>query len=270
MLLRTNFTFRSLGILAILLLGPSCSIRSIRSSIQPAIIISRPETTIQNKIDEIEPKNLTITTISAPVEDDISSDKIIEEAVASSEQKIKIPVEINEHVEQWINYYTVQDRVRFQRFLNRGQLCKDIVENVLEENDLPAELYYLAMIESGYRTDAHSHASAVGVWQFIAGTAQRYGLRIDNYVDERRDPKRATEAAAKYLRDLYNVFGSWHLAMAAYNAGEIRVLRAVFKGRTRNFWELVQSKVLPKRNSQLCSKIFSCYSYWTRSKEIRF
>lgn len=157
-----------------------------------------------------------------------------------SERKVRIPVELNEHVQRWITYFTERDRERFQRFLNRGQLYRDVVENVLEENDLPAELYYLAMIESGFRTDAHSHASAVGVWQFIPGTARRYGLRIDRYVDERRDPIRATEAAAKYLRDLYNVFGSWHLAMAAYNAGEIRVLRAVFKGRTRNFWELIK------------------------------
>lgn len=174
-----------------------------------------------------------------------------------SERKVKIPVELNEHVQRWISYFTEQDRERFQRFLNRGLLYKDVVENVLEENDLPAELYYLAMIESGFRTDARSHASAVGVWQFIAGTARRYGLRIDRYVDERKDPIRATEAAAKYLRDLYNVFGSWHLAMAAYNAGEIRVLRAVFKGRTRNFWELIQSKALPKETADYIPKFLA-------------
>lgn len=174
-----------------------------------------------------------------------------------SEKKIRIPVELNEHVQRWISYFTERDKERFQRFLNRGQLYRDVVENVLEENDLPAELYYLAMIESGFRTDAHSHASAVGVWQFIPGTARRYGLRIDRYVDERRDPIRATEAAAKYLRDLYNVFGSWHLAMAAYNAGEIRILRAVFKGRTRNFWELIQSKSLPKETADYIPKFLA-------------
>lgn len=174
-----------------------------------------------------------------------------------SEKKIRIPVELNEHVQRWIAYFTERDRERFQRFLNRGQLYRDVVENVLEENDLPAELYYLAMIESGFRTNAHSHASAVGVWQFIPGTARRYGLRIDRYVDERRDPIRATEAAAKYLRDLYNVFGSWHLAMAAYNAGEIRILRAVFKGRKRNFWDLIQSKSLPKETAEYIPKFLA-------------
>lgn len=162
------------------------------------------------------------------------------------ERRMRIPVELNQHVQVWIEYFTTRDKERFQRFLDRGQPYRDVVENTLEENDLPAELYYLAMIESGFRTNALSHAKAVGVWQFIPGTARRYGLRIDRHVDERRDPIRATEAAAKYLRDLYNVFGSWHLAMAAYNAGEIRVLRAVFKGRTRNFWELIEAKTLPR------------------------
>ena len=173
------------------------------------------------------------------------------------EKRVRIPVEINQHVESWIHYFSVKDHARFQRFLDRGQAYKDVVENTLEENDLPAELYYLAMIESGFRTDAFSHAKAAGVWQFISGTARRYGLRVDQYVDERKDPIRATEAAAKYLRDLYNVFGSWHLAMAAYNAGEIRVLRAVFKGRTRNFWDLIEAKALPRETANYVPKFLA-------------
>jgi membrane-bound lytic murein transglycosylase D len=182
-----------------------------------------------------------------------------DEEVVSAEaaEKPRIPVEINSHVERWIHYFSVRDRERFQRFLDRGQSYREVVENVLEENDLPAELYYLAMIESGYRTDALSHASAVGVWQFIPGTGVRYGLRIDRYVDERRDPIRSSEAAAKYLRDLYNVFGSWHLAMAAYNAGEMRVMRAVFNGRSRNFWDLVKAGVLPKETADYVPKFLA-------------
>lgn len=168
-----------------------------------------------------------------------------------------IQIDLNSKVQKWITYFTERDRERFQRFLNRGQSYREVVENVLDENDLPAELFYLAMIESGFRTDARSHASAVGVWQFIRGTGDRYGLRIDQLVDERRDPVRATEAAARYLRDLYNVFGSWHLAMAAYNAGEIRILRAIFKGRSRNFWELVEAKVLPSETAEYVPKFLA-------------
>lgn len=169
----------------------------------------------------------------------------------------KIPIVINRHVKKWIHYFTVKDRERFQRFLNRGDGYRQVVEDMLEENDLPAELYYLAMIESGFRTDAHSLASAVGVWQFIPGTATRYGLRVDSEVDERRDPIRATESAAKYLKDLYNVFGSWHLAMAAYNAGEIRVLRAVFKGKSRDFWTLVERGALPSETADYVPKFIA-------------
>lgn len=173
------------------------------------------------------------------------------------ERSLRIPVDINNHVERWIEYFTVKDRERFQRFLDRGQNYREIVENVLEENDLPAELFYLAMIESGYQTSAHSKANAVGVWQFIRGTGERYGLTINHEVDERRDPIRATEAAAKYLRDLHNVFGSWHLALAAYNAGEYRVLQAVFRGRSRNFWELVNANVLPKETAEYVPKFLA-------------
>ncbi len=184
-----------------------------------------------------------------------SADSKITNAVNSEKQKI--PVVRNALVEKWIQYFTVKDRERFQRFLNRGQKYRDVVETVLEENDLPAELFYLAMIESGYSVEAHSHANAKGVWQFIPGTATRYGLRVDRYADERQDPIRSTEAAAKYLRDLYNVFGSWPLAMGAYNAGEMRILRAVFRGKTRDFWKLVDAKVLPKETENYFPKFLA-------------
>lgn len=176
---------------------------------------------------------------------------------SNSEIKTKILLEENKYVKLWIDYFIQKDRPRLERFLARGQQYKEIVQNTLYENDLPEELYYLAMIESGYQNHARSTAQAVGVWQFISGTAARYGLRVDQYVDERKDPIRSTEAASKYLRDLYNVFGSWHLAMAAYNAGEIRILRAIFKARTRNFWELVEAKVLPRETAEYVPKFIA-------------
>lgn len=180
------------------------------------------------------------------------------EAIRKISQSIhSIPMEMNDEVREWIHYFAKKDRERFQRFLDRGKRYQDVVENVLEENGLPAELYYLAMIESGYQTHAKSRASAVGVWQFIKGTGSRYGLRIDAYVDERRDPIRATEAAVRYLRDLYNVFGSWHLAMAGYNAGEYRVVRAVFGAKTRDFWELVRKKALPSETRNYIPKFLA-------------
>ncbi|MCC7442471.1 MAG: LysM peptidoglycan-binding domain-containing protein [Bdellovibrionales bacterium] len=169
----------------------------------------------------------------------------------------KIPVEMNEHVERWIHFFTVRDRERFQRFLSRGSAYREVVQEMLRQNNVPPELYYLAMIESGYATHARSHASAVGVWQFIRATGRRYGLVANGYVDERRDPIRATEAAAKYLTDLYNVFQDWYLAFAAYNSGERRVLNAIMKAGTRDYWTLVEKRALPRETTNYVPKFLA-------------
>src|SRR3974377_2440665 len=102
------------------------------------------------------------------------------------------------------------------------------------------------MIERGFNNKATSPAAASGMWQFIKGTGLRYGLTIDSYVDERRDPEKATHAAAKYLLDLYKQFGSWYLAAASYNCGENRVQKEIDKnGDLKNFWELSNNYCLP-------------------------
>lgn len=163
----------------------------------------------------------------------------------------------NERVKKWIDYFTVKDKERFTRFLNKGEYFKEVIQTTLEEEGLPHELYYLPLIESGFNTRAYSHAGAVGPWQFIRGTGKRYGLDINSYVDERRDPILSTEAATKYLKDLYNVFNSWELAIAAYNCGEYRVLQAIMKGKTRNFWELADKKLLPRETRNYVPKFLA-------------
>lgn len=168
-----------------------------------------------------------------------------------------LTLENNESVAAWISYFTQKDRDRFQRFLDRGSKYRKIIENLLLEHELPSELYFLALIESGYQNHATSRASAAGVWQFISGTAKRYGLTINREVDERRDPIRSTEAAARYLRDLYNIFGSWPLAMAAYNAGEYGIIRAIMKGKSRDYWQLREQKALPRETAEYVPKIFA-------------
>ncbi len=157
----------------------------------------------------------------------------------------QIPHQVNPQVKEWIRYFSVTDRDRFDRFMGRGAMYKSLIQDILVENGVPAELYYLAMIESGFSRRIRSHASAVGVWQFIAPTARRYGLRGDTEVDERMDVIRSTRAAARYLKDLKNEFGSWHLAMAAYNCGENRVRRAIRRSGTRDFWALARQRRLP-------------------------
>ena len=169
----------------------------------------------------------------------------------------KIPIEINERVNSWIEFFSVRDRERFHRFLKRGAAYKQMVQATLKDHNVPREIYYLAMIESGYATHATSTASAVGIWQFIRGTGKRYGLKTDRYIDERRNPILATKAAARYLTDLHRMFNSWYLAMAGYNAGEYRIIGAIRKGNTRDFWELADRGVLPKETMNYIPKFMA-------------
>lgn len=156
-----------------------------------------------------------------------------------------LPTKKIDKVEKWIHYYSVKDRERFQRFLVRGSKYKDIVQKLLIINNLPPDLYYLGILESGYVTDAVSRVGATGPWQFMGPTGREYGLQINNYVDERLDPIRSTMAAIRYLKELYRQKKSWHLALAAYNAGPGRIRGAMRRGQTRNYWDLVNRRLLP-------------------------
>ena len=173
--------------------------------------------------------------------------------------KAGIPVEINKAVDRWIDFFANKNHDAFQRFLDRGHPYKKMIVATLRDSGVPSELYYLAMIESGFVLQAHSSASAVGFWQFIPASGRRYGLRVDRFVDERRDPWRATVAASLYLADLNNVFNSWYLAMAAYNAGENRIMGAIMRGKTRDFWELVRLRVLPAETMDYIPKVLAAY-----------
>lgn len=168
-----------------------------------------------------------------------------------------IPLEVNAEVERWIDVFTGRHHDLFQRYLNRGERYKKMIITTLRDQGVPTELYYLAMIESGFSPSAYSHAKALGIWQFIEGTGTRYGLRVDRYADERKDPIRATISASMYLNDLNNVFDSWYLAMAAYNAGELRILRAIMKAKTRNFWDLARGKYLPAETMNYIPKFLA-------------
>lgn len=131
----------------------------------------------------------------------------------------------NERVQYWIDYLSGRNRHRTRRWLEREGRYGDLIRSRLRDRGMPEDLIYLGMIESGLSAKAYSRAHASGMWQFISETGRRYGLAVSSYVDERRDPVRATEAALDYLSDLYDQFGSWYLAAAAYNSGENRVDR---------------------------------------------
>ena len=168
-----------------------------------------------------------------------------------------IPSELNPMVDKWVGYFQGRGRPHMERYLSRSTRYEKLMKKVLRDEGLPEDIFYIALIESGFSSRAVSHASAVGYWQFIRGTGKRYGLEISRLVDERRDPVMATQAAAEYFKGLYSVFGSWYLAMASYNAGENRVKREVMKHTTRDFWELAHRNALPKETLNYIPKFIA-------------
>jgi len=174
-------------------------------------------------------------------------DPMLEEELKKWDQalKIDVPIAMNKQVKAYLVYFTTDRKNTIRKYLSRSTRYLPMIREVFQEHGLPEDLAYLAMIESGFNPYAYSHAHACGMWQFIRGTGLRYGLAINNYVDERRDPEKSTRAAAKYLLDLYKQFGSWYLAAASYNCGENRVQREINASTHKNFWELSANQCLP-------------------------
>ena len=170
-------------------------------------------------------------------------------SVTKSDIDIKI-------AKKWFDHYYSNGKDDFHQAFIRGDKYKKTIQLVLSRYQIPFDFYYLAMTESYFNNHARSNKKAVGLWQFIPSTAKAYGLIINNQIDERRHPVKSTIAAAKYIRDLYNIFQDWTLAAAAYNCGEYRVLRAIKKGGTRSFAELARKKLLPSETINYVSKFW--------------
>ena len=160
----------------------------------------------------------------------------------------ELPLVMNEHVQRLINYFTktTRGKATIRVSMGRGNAYRPMIERILEEEGVPAEIYYLAMAESGFRPKARSHMAATGMWQFIASRGKQYGLPRDRYLDLRYDPESATRAAAKHLKDLHIEFNDWYLAMAAYNCGPNRVKSAIRRTGSRDYWTLLRRRALPR------------------------
>jgi membrane-bound lytic murein transglycosylase D len=205
--------------------------------------------------------------------DDCITGSSTEESLSASDKKVyflygaehlklnnsyfDIPVVYNKQTKKWIKYFTGRGRKLFTRYSARAGRYAPVLSKILDDMGLPRDLIYLAMAESGFHNSAKSWAKAVGPWQFMPRTGKTFGLKQNWYVDERRDPIKATKAAGTYLSKLYNMMGSWELAMASYNAGEGKMKRAIRRYRTRSFWKIIRGRYLKSETKNYVPKIMA-------------
>lgn len=192
-----------------------------------------------------------------PIEKVSFQENELEEEESYLAPQFNIPIVINKQVERFIHYFKTSNRKHFTRWLSRSKRYIPLMHKILEENNLPTDLVYLAMIESGFNNNAYSRAHAVGPWQFIKGTGSKYGLRTNWWIDERRDPVKSTISAAEHLKDLYDMFGSWFLAAAGYNAGPNKIKKAILKHNTEDFWKMTNYRYLKAETKQYIPKLIA-------------
>jgi len=170
--------------------------------------------------------------------------------------RIQIHIADEPAIQRYIRHLEGEGRITMLKALERSRPYLPVMTEILESQGVPAELIAVVFIESCFDREA-SHKGAGGYWQMMAATAQKLGLRVDRLVDERFDPVKSTEAAAKYLRLYYNRFHSWELALAAYNAGGDRVSKALDKRGSSNFWELARRGAVPRRTRAYVPKVLA-------------
>ncbi len=160
--------------------------------------------------------------------------------IINARRMMRIPLVLNRQVESAIQYFTQNRRGRrvFEVWLKRAGRYEKLIRSILREEGVPEELFYLAMIESGLNPNARSYARAVGIWQFIGSTGRAYGLRYSWWYDERRDPVKSTRAAARHLKDLYERFGDWYLALAGYNFSPRKIEYRLRRYKVSKYWDL--------------------------------
>lgn len=225
---------------------------SIRATLGQLGYASLTRDRLENALEASELSGEELAFVLDPVKDVERFD------VVKVQDRYDIPLEMNALVAQYIHFFQGGGRKWFRRWMSRSARYIPLMRPLLEAKGLPRDTVYLAMIESGFNTQAKSWARAVGPWQFIAGTAKMFKLRDDFWVDERRDPIKATNAAADYLTQLHRNLGHWYLAWAGYNTGGGRVRRMVNTYGTTSFWELSDKKGFARETKHYVPKLIAC------------
>ena len=186
----------------------------------------------------------------------VSRKKIAQKSLSSGYIK-PFPLIYRPEVKRWIHFFSQSSSPYFKLWLKRSYRYFPLMEGIFQAKGLPKELVYMSLVESSLSSKAVSSAQAVGYWQFIEPTALRFGLRVNHWIDERRDFQKSAQAASQYLYQLYKEFGDWLLAMSAYNMGEGRLRKLIKKHQTKNFWLLYKKSDFPQETALYVPKILA-------------
>jgi membrane-bound lytic murein transglycosylase D len=217
-------------------------------------LLSDKSLPLESRLEQLFPKPVE----AIPIPEELGSEvPLLEPVPLALARTLELDALYHPRVQFYLDYFNGPGRQWFQTWLSRTGTYQEYIQTTLRENNLPESIFYLALIESGLNPYAMSRRGAGGMWQFMPYTARRYGLRVDFWVDERRDLDKSTQAAIGYLTELYRRFGSWPLALASYNAGEGKVARVVEKNGNDNYWELIELPGLKKETKDYLPKMIA-------------
>ena len=187
-------------------------------------------------------------------------ERLVRTPIRAPEEPKQLPrlgIPDTQEVDRFVTHYTSVEHRFLEGSLERLKRHRRMIDRIFYQHGVPGELAYVALVESGVKSQAESPRGAVGLWQFMAATARSYGLNVTMFSDDRTSPVRSTEAVARYFVDLYKRYGDWQLAMAAYNGGTVKVNRAIRESGSREFFTLARRRLLYRETREFVPKVLA-------------